>query len=244
MVTPSWEKPKEEEKSLKVESLRTNLCSDQNFFKLPNNESAIAARVSFEISRKIAAAGKSFTEGEFIKKCMLSAVSLICPSKIKKFQNVSLSRTTRQRIIEDIANNITEQLRQKAIEFSYYSLAIDKSTDSTDTAQVLVFVRGINDNFNVSEELADMQSMQGRTTGKNICSAIIDCVTKKLSCDLKNLVGMCTDGAPAMCGKRNGAVALLQEHIGRKIITHHCILHQQVLCSKVLEFDHVMSVVV
>ena len=29
-----------------------------------------------------------------------------------------------------------------------------------------------------SEELAGMQSMQGRTTGKNICSAIIDCVTK------------------------------------------------------------------
>ena len=88
-------------------------------------------------------------------------------------------------------------------------MAIDESTDSTDTAQVLVFVRGIDDNFNVSEELAGMQSMQGWTTGKNICSAIIDCVTKKLSCDSKKLVGMCTDNAPAMCGKRNGAAALL-----------------------------------
>ena len=212
------------EKSPKAESLCTNLCSEQNFFKLPSNESATATRVSFEISREIAAAGRSFTEEEFIKKCMLSAISLICPSQNKKFQNVSLSRTTIQRRIKDIANNITEQLRHKAIEFSYYSLAIDESTDSTDTAQVLVFVRGIDNNFNASEELADMQSMQGRTTGKNICSAIIDCVTKKLSCDFKNLVGMCTDGAPAICGKRNGAMALLQEHIGRKIITHHCIL--------------------
>ena len=123
-------------------------------------------------------------------------------------------------------------------------MAIDESTYTTDIGQVLVFVRGIDDNFNASEELTGMQSMQGRTTGKNICSAIIDCVTKKLSCDLKNLIGMCTDGAPAMCGKRNGAMALLQEHIERKIITHHCILHQQVLCSKVLKFDHVMSVVV
>ena len=89
-----------------------------------------------------------------------------------------------------------------------------------------------------------MQSMQGRTTGKDICSAIIDCVTKKLSSDFKKFVGLCTDGAPAMCGKGNVAAALLQAHIGRKVITHHCIIHQQVLCNKVLEFDYVMSVVV
>ena len=50
-------------------------------------------------------------EGEFIKKCMLSAVSLICPSEIKNFQNVSFSRTTIQRRIENNANNITEHLR-------------------------------------------------------------------------------------------------------------------------------------
>ena len=90
-----------------------------------------------------------------------------------------------------------------------------------------------------------MQSMQGRTTGKDICSTIIDCVTNKLSSDFKKLVGLCTDGAPAKCKKKkNRAVALLQAHIGRKVITHHCIIHQQVLCSKVLEFDHVMLVVV
>ena len=86
--------------------------------------------------------------------------------------------------------------------------------------------------------------MQGRTTGKDICRAIIDCVTKKLSRDFKNLVGLSTDGAPAICGKTIGAMALLQEHIGRKIIINHCIIHRQVLCRKVLKFDHVMLVVV
>ena len=43
-------------------------------------------------------------------------------------------------------------------------------------AQLLVFVGGVGYNFNVSEELAGMQSMHGRTTGKDICRAIIDCV--------------------------------------------------------------------
>ena len=36
---------------------------------------------------------------------------------------------------------------------------------------------------------------------------------------------------------------MLQEHVGRKVIIHNCIIHQQVLC-KVLEFDLVMLVVV
>ena len=123
------------------------------------------------------------------------------------------------------------------MEFSYYSLAIDKSRNSIDMTHLLVFVRGI-----VSEELGGMQS--GRSTGKNICSAVIDRVTKKLSSDFKNLVGLCTDGAPAMCGKTKGPMTLLQEHIGRKIIINHCIIQRQVLCSKVLKFDHVMLVVV
>ena len=57
------------EKRLKAESLRTNLRSEQNFFKFPSNDSATATRVSFEISREIAVAGKN--EREFIKKCML-----------------------------------------------------------------------------------------------------------------------------------------------------------------------------
>ena len=70
-------------KSFKAESLLASLRSEQNFFKLPWNESAIVTRVSFEILKEIAVAGKSFTEGEFIKKCMLRAVSLICPYKIK-----------------------------------------------------------------------------------------------------------------------------------------------------------------
>ena len=111
-------------KRVKAESLLANLRSEQNFFKFPANESATATRVSFGILREIAASGKSFTDGEFIKKCMLRAVSLIfpseikkcmlravsliCPSDIKKFQDVSLSRSTVQRRIEDIAGNITE----------------------------------------------------------------------------------------------------------------------------------------
>ena len=121
---------------------------------------------------------------------------------------------------------------------------MDESTDCRDTAQLLIYIRGVDKNFNITEELAGMQSMKGRTTGKDICTELINCVNNKLAYSFTNLVAICTDGAPAMCGKHTGAVSLIQEFIGRRIITHHCIIHQQALCGKVLKFGHVMSVVV
>ena len=58
-------------KSLKAESLLANLCSEQNFFKLPGNESVSATRVSFEISREIAAVGKSLRRESLLKNACL-----------------------------------------------------------------------------------------------------------------------------------------------------------------------------
>jgi hypothetical protein len=57
------------------------LGGEQNIFKKPSTENEIATKVSFQISREIAAAGKFFTEGEFVKKCMLIAVSGLRPER-------------------------------------------------------------------------------------------------------------------------------------------------------------------
>ena len=78
-----------------------------------------------------------------------------------------------------------------------------------------------------------MQSLKSRTTGKDICTELINYINKKLSYSFTNLVAICSDRAPAMCGKHTGAVSLIQEVIERRIITHHCIIHQQALCGKI-----------
>ena len=63
------------------------------------------------------------------------------------------------------------------------------------------------------------------------------------------LCGVATVGAPAMIGKHKGMVSLLKKEMDVRRIRHdrlvsfHCIVHQQSLCSKSVKFDHVVSVV-
>lgn len=45
-----------------------------------------------------------------------------------------------------------------------------------------------------------------------------------------------------MIGKRNGVIALFQAYNVMKASHYHCIQHQEVLCAKVMDFEHVMRV--
>ena len=85
------------------------------------------------------------------------------------------------------------------------SVALDESTDVTDTAQLAIYVRGVDDKFEVMEELLKVTPMHGHTTAQDIfrqlCDAIVECrfIVEKIA-------GITTDGAPSMTGNINGLV--------------------------------------
>lgn len=58
-------------------------------------------------------------------------------------------------------------------------------------------------------------------------------------------MGPTTDGASAMCGGKTGLVGLMKEKMQQSDAAdhHHCIIHQEALCGKVLELDNVMTTV-
>ena len=49
--------------------------------------------------------------------------------------------------IEDLSANVRHQVLEKACAFDIYSIAFDESTDATDTAQLLIFFRGVDNNL-------------------------------------------------------------------------------------------------
>lgn len=51
------------------------------------------------------------------------------------------------RRINAISNELTEQLKIVSKDFVWFSLALDESTNNKYTAQLLIFIRGINENF-------------------------------------------------------------------------------------------------
>ena len=130
----------------------------------------------------------------------------------------------------------------------YFSIAIDESTDTSDSAQLAVFVRGVSSNFDVFEDFVELVPIKGTTTRADILKALLHC-SNIMSLDLSKLVSATTDGAPAMTGKNKGAVALLQKHLedlgcNDKITQLRCLIHQKALCAKTTNLKNVMDPVV
>ena len=87
--------------------------------------------------------------------------------------------------------------------------------------------------------------LKDQTRGENICEAVLECLRTK-GINTNHLVSVATDGAPSMTGAHKGFVVLLQKSLDRQLLTFHCILHQEALCSQTLppECTQVMNVVI
>ena len=201
---------------------------------------------SYQVAYLLGKKGKPFNDSEIIKECIIEVAKCLDPDRVSKYQGVPLSRRTNADRQHELACNVYEQLQaiiQK--EKVYYSIALDESTDSTDFAQVLYFIRAITEDFQVFEELFTLGTLMGRTRGIDIFNNFKDkCSEVKL--DFANLVGVCTDGAPSMTGKDAGFIAHLKKELPEPnaLISFHCILHQQNLCAKSVTLNDTLQKVI
>uniref|UniRef100_A0A3B3DZF4 SPIN-DOC-like zinc-finger domain-containing protein n=1 Tax=Oryzias melastigma TaxID=30732 RepID=A0A3B3DZF4_ORYME len=235
-----------EERIEKLVQLESILIEQERFFSTIRQSSENATKASFEVATLIAKHCKPFTDGEFIKDCVMKMVENICPEKMHEFASVCLARSTVACRIKEISSDIKRQLETKGAEFEFFSLACDESTDGSDSTQLLIFLRGVDRNMNVIEELLELQSLKGQTTGtdlfRSLCSAMDD---MKLSWN--KVTGIITDGAPPMADEDGGLATLVCNKVreeGGEAVKLHCIIHQEVLCAKHLRYEHVMKPVI
>ncbi|UYV75527.1 EPM2AIP1 [Cordylochernes scorpioides] len=231
----------------KFEALKRGLKSQQSLFTKVKTEQEAATRASFRVALEIAKRGKPFTDGEMIKECIIAVVEEMCPEKVNLLKTVSMSANTVARRVENIAENISSQLFDKNGHVEWFSLALDESTDVSDTAQVLIYIRGVDKSYEVHEELLDMYSIHGTTTGTDIFKGVEMAINKK-NLRWKNLKCITTDGGKNMSGKDKGVVALVSKAVendgGSKPLVLHCIIHQQSLCGKCLDMSDVLKPVI
>ena len=217
-------------------------------FEKPSSLQRNATKASFVLANKIAKQNKSYADAEFIKDCIVNAVSVVCPEVKSKVEAISLSRRTIVCRIDAIAVNIQEQLLTASGGFQWFSIALDESTDIRDTAQLLIYLRGIDKNFEITEELISMESPKDSVTGKDLYHSVINSPIRS-GLSLDKLASITTDGAPSLTGKHSGLVKLMNDKIKEDFPLHnalscHCIIHQESLCKSSLKLKHVMEPVV
>lgn len=95
-----YEKYQGDEQKKQALQLQRGLTYQQNIFHKAKKEAAVKA--SYTVSELIAKAGKPFTEGEFLKDCIVQVADILCPEKMSLFNNISLSANTVAERIEEI----------------------------------------------------------------------------------------------------------------------------------------------
>ncbi|UYV82425.1 hypothetical protein LAZ67_21002056 [Cordylochernes scorpioides] len=214
----------------KLKEFKLGMKKQQFMFTKVSQESEAAVHASYVLSEMIDKHSKPFTEGDFIKECLIKAAEIVCPGSVKTFQAISLSRNTVVERVTDMARNLNDQIKEKSSCFEAFSIACDETCDT---------------DFNIFEELLELVPMHGTTTGEDIFNCVYD-LLQKYNLPQSKLTSVATDGAPSMTGKTNGFVALLRKTLsgisdGSNIHHTHCIIHQEVLCTKVIKMENVLT---
>ncbi|KAG7489523.1 general transcription factor II-I repeat domain-containing protein 2-like [Solea senegalensis] len=234
----------------KARELKAALCKQQSFFTRPDKNSQKATEASFRATQFLMKKKKAFTDGEVVKEAMMIIAKTVLEDEkygtdvLSSLSDVQLGATTMVRRVSAMSGNLTDQLDRDLARCRWFSIQCDESVDSSSTAQLMVFIRMVFDDFSTKEELLTLLPLKTTTRGVDIYNTVKEFLVEK-KVPLEKLVSVTTDGAPAMIGRHTGFVAHCKADLEfPNFLQYHCIIHQQALCAKVICFEHVMTPVV
>ena len=124
-----------------------------------------------------------------------------------------------------------------------FALQQDESTDISNLSQLLVYVRFVADE-RINEEFLFCQPLETTSKAVDVFQMLID-FFDKTELSSSKLVGVCTDGAPAIIGANSGLTSLVKQK-NPAIQGTHCMIYKAALVSKTIpkRFHERMSVVI
>ncbi|GFV63861.1 SCAN domain-containing protein 3 [Trichonephila clavipes] len=190
---------------------------------------------SYEIAELIAVNLKphNLAEEIILPACRKIVKTMIGGSADIDICKIPLSNDKIHRRIKDMSENI-EQNTAKTLANSNFALQVDETTDITENAQLIVFVRFIHENDIINQFLC-CRELPDFTTGKHIFQ-VISSYFEEIKVSWKSCIDICTDGAPAMTRHIKGFVAHVKE-LNEDILVTHCFLHREALVTKFLPSD-------
>ena len=148
-----------------------------------------------------------------------------------KVPKPALSDISMQRRSSMIAASLKEIVLAKLCRAPCFGLQLDKTTDITNQAQLIVYVRFPNtERKKLADHYLFCLPIGVDTTALRIFSKVGNCFS-----DYEVMWSKCkavsTDGARAMIGVRNGVVAFIKQ-VAPEIVNIHCTIHCEALVAK------------
>lgn len=209
---------------------KMKIVGEENFRQ---SSSAEVVEASFEIAHMIARAKKPHNIGEtLIKPCMLKAASLVLGEmSSKKLAKVSLSDSTMKTRIDELAEDIEFQVLEKVRASPFFAIQCDETTDVANMSQLMVYVRFVG-STSIEEEILFCRPLETTSKAADVFEAVASYFDRN-SLKWEHLVGVCTDGAPAMLGSRGGFITRMKQR-SPNAVGSHCIIHREALASRTL----------
>ncbi|XP_066963754.1 protein FAM200C-like [Macrobrachium rosenbergii] len=159
---------------------------------------------SYELSLLIAKAKKPHSVGEtLLKPCLLRAANTVLGEEgQRKLSKISLSDNTVKCRIDELSEDIKEQILDKIKASGFFAIQCDESTDVAHLCQLLVYSRFV-DEGTVKEEILFSAALETTAKAIDVFSKVHE-FFHAYGLSWEKLVGVCTDGAPAMTGSRSG----------------------------------------
>ncbi|XP_059366129.1 zinc finger BED domain-containing protein 5-like [Carassius carassius] len=227
-----------EHKDKPVEFFRKKLThchAQQSRFTKAASLPANAQLASYKVAYRVAQCKKPHTIAEeLILPSAIDMVStMIDEATASKLKAIPLSNNTISRRIYDMSKDIEEQLNDK-IRDRRFALQMDEATDSNKDCLLITYVRFI-DADDLRKDLLFCKQVTSRATADELFK-IIDTYLREADLKWEDCVGICTDGAQAMAGRRGGLQALIKR-ISPNVQWTHCMIHREALASKQLSPD-------
>ena len=131
-------------------------------FSSGNKQLKDQTSASLKLALLMAEKKRPMVEGEEIINPALQIVTKYLGDKASTFATgLPLSDSTMTRRVEMMLEDVSEQLIQSQEDAVFSSIALNESTDATDTAQLAIFGKVVDQELNVKKELLGLVAMVG-----------------------------------------------------------------------------------
>jgi len=129
--------------------------------------------------------------------------------------------------------------------FEYWTLALDERTDVSDTAQLAIFLTGVYEDFNITEEMVAFVPLKGTTEASVLLQGFA--TSMRLGLNVTNLLRVLITGSPAVVDRREKLVMSMDEDVIKvrndSVMQYHCLIHKENPYAKSLKAEFVITVV-